>query len=66
MLHFSMLYWFVLRGWLSPSVPQYRQDTLLPAAADEKPQSQAYREEVASRKFHRREPALGDGREGDL
>jgi magnesium transporter len=62
----SMLYWFVLRGWLSPSVPQYRQHSLMPGAADEKPQSQDYRAEVASRKFHRREPALGDGRGRDL
>ena len=61
-----MLYWFVLRGWLSPSVPQYRQDSLMPEAADQEPQSQAYREEVASRKFHRRKPALGDGRGEDL
>jgi magnesium transporter len=62
----SMLYWFVLRGWLSPSVPQYRQHSLMPGAADEKPQSQDYRAEVASRKFHRRESALGDGRGRDL
>jgi hypothetical protein len=61
-----MLYWFTLRGWLSPSEPQYRQASLRPEAADEKPQSQAYRAEVASRKFHRRTPALGDGRGEDL
>jgi magnesium transporter len=61
-----MLYWFTLRGWLSPSEPQHRQHSRRPKAAAEEPQSQAYREEVASRKFHRREPVLGDGRGGDL
>jgi magnesium transporter len=61
-----MLYWFTLRGWLSPSEPQSRQRSLKPEAAAEEPQSQASRAEVASRKFHRREPALGDGRGGDL
>jgi magnesium transporter len=61
-----MLYWFTLRGWLSPSEPKSRQPSLLPETADEKPQSQAYRAEVASRKFHRRTPALGDGRGEDL
>ena len=61
-----MLYWFTLRGWLSPSEPRYRRHSRRPKAAAEEPQSQAYREEVASRKFHRRKPALGDGSGGDL
>ena len=61
-----MLYWFTLRGWLSPSELQHRKHSLMPEGAAEEPQSQAYRAEVASRKFHRREPALGDGRGGDL
>src|SRR5262245_63099110 len=61
-----MLYWFTLRGWLSPSEPQSRQPSLRPEAAAEESQSQAYRAEIASRKFHRREAALGDGRGGDL
>jgi magnesium transporter len=61
-----MLYWFTLRGWLSPSAPQYRKHSLMPEAAAEEPQSQGYREEVASRKSHRRKPTLGDGRGGDL
>jgi magnesium transporter len=61
-----MLYWFTRRGWLSPSEPLYRRPSLLPEAAAEKPQSQAYRAEVASRKFHRQKAALGDERGGDL
>jgi hypothetical protein len=61
-----MLYWFTLRGWLSPSEPQHRQHSQRPKAAAAEPQSQAYRAEVASRKFHRRTPALGAGRGGDL
>ena len=61
-----MLYWFTRRGWLSPSEPQYRQHPLMPEAADKKPQSQGYRAEVASSTFHRRQPALGDERGGDL
>ena len=46
-----MLYWFTLRSWLSPSEPQSRRHSRRPKAADEKPQSRASREEVASRKF---------------
>jgi magnesium transporter len=60
-----MLYWFTLRGWLSPYESQHRQHSLMPAAAAEEPQSQAYREEAASRKFHMRKAALDDGRGGD-
>jgi magnesium transporter len=59
-----MLYWFTRRGWLMPSEPQHRRHSLVPEAADEEPQSQEYREEIASRKFHRRHPALGDGKGG--
>src|SRR5215470_812485 len=62
---FLMLCWFTRRGWLSPSEPQYRHPSLTPEAADEKSQSQAYRVEIASRKFFRRKPALGDGSGGD-
>src|SRR5215813_12415598 len=66
MTPFLMLYWFTQRGWLSPSEPQYRRPSLMPEAAAEEPQSQAYRAEVASRKFHRQKAALGDERGGDL
>ena len=63
---FLMLYWFTRRGWLSPSEPQYRRPSLMPEAEAEKPQNEAYRVEVASRKFHRQKAALGDESGGDL
>src|SRR5499426_1525497 len=53
-----MLYWFTLRGWLAPSEPRYRRHSRRPKAVAEEPQSQVYREEVASRKFHRQKAAL--------
>ena len=61
-----MLYWFTRRGWLSPSEPPSRHPALRPEAPAEESPSQAYRVEIASRKFFRRQPALGDGSGGDL
>jgi magnesium transporter len=63
---FSMLYWFMRRGWLSPSEFRYRKPSLAPEAAYQESQSQGDKEEASSRKFHRREPAPGNRSGGDL
>ena len=60
-----MLYWFTRRGWLAPSAAWNPQRSLAPEAADQKSQSQGERK-VTSKKFHRWEPAPGDGTGVDL
>jgi magnesium transporter len=62
---FVMLYWFTQRGWLAPSALREPKRFLAPEAADRKPRSRGKRE-VTSNKFHRQEPATGDGKGGDL
>jgi len=61
-----MLYWFMRRGWLAPSEFRAWKSALTPVATYEEPQSPGYREEVASRKFLRQEPARGDGQGKDV